>query len=80
MSLNSFVFSLGCLLAWLILMPIVVIGGGIALFVYAVFAELTQLLTGRKEVRPDPTTAHAMAAKICMPYAPRRVTLSQRPL
>ena len=80
MSLQRLVFSLGYLLSWLVLMPIVAIGGGISLFAYAAFAELMQLLTGQRDMRPDPSTARAMAVKICMPYGARRATLSQRPL
>lgn len=79
MSLKSFIFSLGYLSAWLILMPVVAIGGGIALFAYAVFAELTQFLTGSHDQAPDPTTARALAEKICMPYNPRRMAISHRP-
>ena len=80
MSLQRFVFSLGYVLTWLVLMPIVAIGGGVLLFAYAVFAEFTQLLTGRKDLRPDPTTARAMAERICMPPATRRAALSHRHL
>lgn len=80
MSVKTLVFTLGYLLAWLVLMPIVAIGGGISLFLYALGAELTQLLTGRKELHPDPIAARAMAAKICMPYAARRASLSHRTL
>jgi hypothetical protein len=79
MALNRFVFSLGYLLAWLVLMPIVTVGGGIALFSYAVVAEITQFLTGSPDKEPDATTARALAAKICMPYRPRRAAFGQRP-
>jgi hypothetical protein len=76
MLLKGVAVSLGYLLASLaslILMPIVAVGGGMVLFTYAVVAELSQLLTGNRDKAPDPTTARALAAKICTPYGTRRV-------
>jgi hypothetical protein len=46
MSLKAFLFSLGCVLAWFVLLPVVAIGGGASLFLYATLAELTASITG----------------------------------
>ena len=74
MSPKTLVFTLAYLLAWLVLMPLVAIGGGVALFLFAACAELAQLLTGQKDRRPDPVAARAMAAKICMPFGSHPAT------
>ena len=48
MSPKVILFTLGCVLAWFVLLPVVVIGGGFALFLYAILAELAAFLTGRR--------------------------------
>jgi hypothetical protein len=80
MSVKAFVFSLGCVLAWFVLLPVMVIGGGIALLAYAVFAELAHLVSGTAEKRPDPRAVRELAARICFGYTQRRVALSRSPL
>ncbi len=52
MSLKTILFSLGCVIAWFVLLPMLVIGGGIALFAYATFAELGAFLTGSQRRNP----------------------------
>jgi hypothetical protein len=63
MSLKAVSFSVGCLLAWLVL-PILFIGGGLALFTYAVFAEMGAFLTGRDNAI-KPSAAREMAQRLC---------------
>jgi hypothetical protein len=63
--MKAFLFLVGCVLAWTVLLPVVVIGGGLALFAYAAGAELGQFMIGIKEQRIDQLTAHKMARQIC---------------
>jgi hypothetical protein len=64
MSLKAIVFSLGCLLAWFVLLPLLLIGVGTALFCYAIFAELGVLLVGNTK-SVDSTVAREIARSIC---------------
>jgi hypothetical protein len=45
MSLKAVPFTLGCVLAWFVLLPVVVIGGGFALLLYAILAELAAFIS-----------------------------------
>jgi hypothetical protein len=72
MSLKTILFSLGCVLAWFVLLPPLVIGGGVALFAYATFAELAASLTGAPDNTLDTSAAREIAARMC---GPRRRTL-----
>jgi hypothetical protein len=65
MSLKTILFSLGCVLAWFVLLPVLLIGGGIALFSYAVFVELGALLTGRSSKTLDSSVAREIARRMC---------------
>ena len=65
MSLKAVLFSLGCVIAWFVLLPALVIGGGIALFAYATFAELGALLTGSSAGTLDTTVAREIARTMC---------------
>jgi len=47
---------------------LVVVGGGIALFLLAAAAELSHLITGNKGEGIDPSAAHDMAMRICFGY------------
>ena len=67
MSLKLFVSSLGCVIAWMVLLPIGLIGGGLALITYAVFAEMSARLIGTERNRIDPSTAHRMALQMLHP-------------
>ena len=64
MSLKAILFSLGCLVAWFVLLPLLLIGGGAALFCYAIFAELGVLLVGNPK-SVDSTVAREIARSIC---------------
>jgi hypothetical protein len=68
MSTKAVFFSLGCLVAWFILLPLVVIGGGLALFAYAVIAELGAFLAGIPSKTLDTSAARQMARSICPGY------------
>ena len=64
MSLRAISFSLGCLVAWFVLLPLLLIGGGATLFCYAIFAELGVLLVGNPK-SVDSTAAREIARSIC---------------
>ena len=57
--------SLGCLVAWFVLLPALAIGGGIALLAYATLAELGASLTGSAAGALDATAARAIARTMC---------------
>jgi hypothetical protein len=65
MSLKAVLFPLGCIIAWFVLLPALVIGGGIALFAYATLAELGAFLTGSAARTLDTAAARAMARQMC---------------
>jgi len=71
MTFNTLVLSVGCVLCWIVLFPLVVIGGGIALFLLAAGTELSCLITGNQGKSIDPTAAHEMAMRICFGYRTR---------
>jgi hypothetical protein len=62
---KAILFSLGCLLAWSVLLPLLYIGGGIALFAYAIFAEVGAILRGKTGKTVDMTAAREIARRIC---------------
>jgi hypothetical protein len=68
MSFKAVFFSLGCLVAWFVLLPLLVIGGGLALFAYAVFAELGGFLAGIPSKTLDASVAREIARSICPGY------------
>jgi hypothetical protein len=73
---KAILFSLGCLLAWFVLLPLLFIGGGAALFAYATFAELGAFLTGNSGKTVDTTGAREIARRICGGYGvPRHPVL-----
>jgi hypothetical protein len=65
MSLKAVLFSLGCVIAWFVILPSLVIGGGIALFAYAIIAELGASLTGSPPGTLDTTVAREIARTMC---------------
>ncbi len=65
MSLKAVLFSLGCVIAWFVLLPALAIGGGIALFAYAIFAELGASLMGTRARTLDTTVAREIARTMC---------------
>jgi hypothetical protein len=68
MSLKTILFSLGCVLAWLVLMPVLLIGGGIALFAYAALAELGAFPKGSPSKTLDSSVAREIARRMCGAY------------
>jgi len=68
MSVKAIFFALGCILSWFVLLPALVIGGGIALFAYAIFAELGALLTGNPYQSLDTSAAREIARRMCAGY------------
>ncbi len=69
MSLKALFFSIGCVIAWFVLLPLLVIGGGMALFVHAIFGELAALITGNSGPSIDRSTAREIARRMCGGYA-----------
>ncbi len=57
MSPKTILFTLGCILAWFVLLPLVVIGGGFALLFYAILTELAALITGKPSQALDTAVA-----------------------
>jgi hypothetical protein len=60
---------LGCVVAWLVVMPMIAIIGGAALFSYALLAEITVELTGTEPRPIDPSTIRLTARRICGGYS-----------
>ena len=60
---------MGCVIAWLIVMPVIAIVGGAALFSYALLAEITVELTGTTPRPVDPSTIRLTARRICAGYS-----------
>ena len=84
MSPKAILFTLGCILAWFVLLPVVVIGGGLALFLYAILAELAALITGKPASSLDTTVAREIARRMCWGYgaasrSPRHLPSQQQP-
>jgi hypothetical protein len=60
--------SVGCLIAWFIILPIFVVGGGAVLILYALLSELGAILTGRGGNSLEPAEARKIARRICLGY------------
>jgi len=71
MSLKALVFFLGCILAWFVLLPLLVVAGGVALFAYAIFAELAAFVTGNPGKSLDTSAAREIARRMCLGYGVR---------
>jgi hypothetical protein len=71
MSSKTFLFSIGCLIAWFVLLPVLVIGGGMALLVHAVFGELIAVVTGNADLSGDASAAREIARRMCGSYGGR---------
>lgn len=65
MSLKAFFLSVGYVVAWFVLLPMLVIVGGSALFAYAVFAELGAFITGIPSKTLDKSVARDIASRMC---------------
>jgi hypothetical protein len=68
MSLKAIPFSVGCVVAWFVLLPVLVIGGGVALFAYAIFAELAAFMTGTPSKTLETSAAREIARRMCGGY------------
>jgi hypothetical protein len=79
MSLKAILFALGCLLAWFVLMPLLVVGGGVILLAYAIFAELGGFLTGTTSKTIDTTAARETARRMCGGYGVKRAIRDANP-
>jgi hypothetical protein len=66
MSFKEVVFYLGCAVAWFVLLPVFVIGGGLVLLGYAVCAEITEFLIGRNKNSIDSPAAREIARRMCL--------------
>ncbi len=66
MSLKVVMFYLGCVVAWFVLLPVLVIGGGLALLGYAIFAEIAATVTGRDKNSIDSPAAREIARRMCL--------------
>jgi hypothetical protein len=65
MLVRAIIISLGCLIAWLVVLPAIAILGGAALFLYATLAEITGLLTGSQPRPLDASAIRLTARRIC---------------
>jgi hypothetical protein len=68
MSLKAILFTIGCLVAWFILLPMLLIVGGTALFAHAIFAELGEFLVGSPSKALDKSAASEIARRMCSGY------------
>jgi hypothetical protein len=66
MSFKDVVFYLVCAATWFLLLPLLVVGGTIALVSYAVFSELREIILGRTAKALDKTAAREMARRMCL--------------
>jgi hypothetical protein len=66
MLLKALLSSLGCVLAWLFVLPTLAFVGGAALFLYAIVAELGAQMLGSRLKPLDPSAAREIARRICM--------------
>jgi hypothetical protein len=64
-SLKAILITLGCLVAWFVLLPLLLIAGGATLLAYAIFAELAAFLTGHRSKTLDTSAAREIARRMC---------------
>ena len=76
MPVKAIFLSLGFLVSWLVFLPVLVIGGGMALLAGATLAEIGAWVTGSSRSGVDTSRAHEIARSMCGGYssAPARVT------
>jgi len=79
MSLKAILFALGCLVAWFVLLPVLLISGGVALAAYATFAELGAFLMGMPSKTLDSSAAREIARRMCGAYAVQARSTRQLP-
>ncbi len=66
MSFKDAVFYLVCAATWFIVLPLLVLAGGIALVSYAVFSELREFILGRTAKALDNAAAREVARRMCL--------------
>lgn len=66
MSVKQVAFYIGCAGAWGIVLPVLVVGGGVALLMYAVLMELLDTLGGGSKKSPDLCAAREAARRMCL--------------
>ena len=66
MSFKDVIFYLVCAATWFILLPLLLIGGTVALVSYAVFSELREYLLGRTAKALDNVAARETARRMCL--------------
>jgi hypothetical protein len=68
MFLKTILFTIGCLVAWFVLLPMLLVIGGAALFAYAIFAEIGEFLAGNPGKALDKSAATEIARRMCGGY------------
>ena len=69
MLVRAIFVGVGCLLAWFVVLPMLAVLGGAALFMYATLAEISSLVTGTAPRTIDPSTLRMTARRICAGYS-----------
>jgi hypothetical protein len=69
MSMKTLLFSLGCVFAWVVLLPTLVIGGGLALLAHAMLCELVAFVTGHTDASSDASAIREIARRMCGSYS-----------
>lgn len=67
-AMKAILFTIGCLVAWFILLPTLLIVGGATLFASAIFAELAESLVGIPSKALDKSAASEIARRMCCGY------------
>jgi len=66
MSFKQVIFFIVCALTWLLLLPVCLLGGAIALLSYAVVSELGEWFGGGTRNAVDSSTAREIARRVCL--------------
>jgi hypothetical protein len=66
MSIKQVIFFIVCALTWLLLLPVCLLGGAIALLSYAAVSELGELFGGDTRNAVDSSTAREIARRVCL--------------
>ena len=69
MLVRAIFISLGCVIAWALVLPAMAILGGAALFLYASLAETYALMSGAEPRPLDASTIRSAARRICAGYS-----------
>jgi hypothetical protein len=66
MSLKQVFFFIGCVVAWFVLLPLCVAGGGVALLAYVVFSEVSEWVGGGTKPAVDGSSVRELARRVCL--------------